>query len=144
MKPKIVNIKSSKPSGKGPLPQFKDCLGHVDREKGDLMMEKVLDIIGGKWKMLVLFHLGMNGTVRFGELKRKIPGVTQRMLTLTLREMEKDGIVNRKVYPEVPPKVEYRLTEEGADLKEVYVTMGKWGFKHAKMLEGSEEKVSGQ
>ena len=52
--------------------------------------------------------------------------------------------MNRKVYPEVPPKVEYRLTDEGADLKEVYVSMGKWGFKHAKMLEGSKEKASGQ
>src|SRR5882724_2247924 len=121
MRPKIISIKSQKPSGKGPLPQFKDCEKIPDREKGDLVMEKVLDIIGGKWKMLVLFHLGMSGMCRFGELKRKIPGVTQRMLTLTLREMEKDGIVNRKVYPEVPPKVEYTLTAQGADLKEVYV-----------------------
>ena len=144
MRPKIVSIKSRKPSGKGPLPQFKDCDKIPDREKGDLVMEKVLDIIGGKWKMLVLFHLGMNGLCRFGELKRKIPGVTQRMLTLTLREMEKDGIVTRKVYPQVPPKVEYSLTPQGADLKEVYVSMGKWGMKHGKMLESSEEKVSGQ
>jgi len=135
MKPKILSIKSSKQSSKGPLPQFKDCVELSNREQADLVMEKVLDIIGGKWKMLVLFHLGMSGICRFGELRRKLPGVTQRMLTLTLREMEKDGIVNRKVYPEVPPKVEYSLTEQGADLKEVYVSMGKWGFKHAKMLE---------
>ncbi len=144
MKPKIVDIKASKKSEKGPLPQFKDCLNHPDREKADLVMEKVLDIIGGKWKMLVLFHLGMSGMCRFGELKRKIPGVTQRMLTLTLREMERDGIVNRKVYPEVPPKVEYRLTGQGADLKEVYVSMGKWGLKNVRLLEGSKEKISGE
>lgn len=144
MKPKIVSLKSPTSSAKGPLPQFKDCLGQHVPKRGDLIMEKVLDIIGGKWKMLVLFHLGMNGTTRFGELKRKIPGVTQRMLTLTLREMEKDGIVNRKVYPEVPPKVEYSLTDEGADLKEVYTSMGKWGLKHSKLLDGSQEKVSGQ
>lgn len=89
----------------------------------------VLDLIGGKWKVLILYHL-MDGTRRFNELQRCMPAVTQRMLTLQLRELEADGIVHREVYPQVPPKVEYSLTDFGRTLQPVVRSMHDWGEAH--------------
>ncbi len=89
--------------------------------------ELTLAVIGGKWKMLILWHLGKKGTKRFGELKSLIPGITQRMLVNQLRELEEDHIVKRQVYPVVPPKVEYSLTEEGETLMPILDSMYKWG-----------------
>ena len=89
-----------------------------------------LDIIGGKWKVLILYYL--NGeTRRFNELQRLLAGITQRMLTLQLRELENDGIVHREVYPQVPPKVEYSLTEFGRTLIPVIEAMHRWGEQYA-------------
>lgn len=90
-------------------------------------MELTLDIIGGKWKTLILWHLGVSGTKRFSEVKRSLTGITQKMLTQQLRELEAYGMINRKVYPQVPPKVEYSLTEEGLSLMPILDTMCKWG-----------------
>lgn len=89
--------------------------------------ELTLSIIGGKWKMLILWHLGKEGTKRFGELKALIPGITQRMLVNQLRELENDYIVKRVVYPVVPPKVEYSLTDEGESLMPILDAMYSWG-----------------
>mgnify|MGYP002651795917 CR=1 FL=1 len=89
--------------------------------------ELTLYVIGGKWKMLILWHLGKEGTKRFGELKALMPGITQRMLVNQLRELEDDLIVERKVYPVVPPKVEYSLTEKGKSLMPILDSMYKWG-----------------
>ena len=89
-----------------------------------------LAIIGGKWKILILYHL-CAGTQRFNELRRLLPDITQRMLTLQLRELEDDGIVHREVYPQVPPKVEYSLTEFGATLIPVIEVMDAWGKQYA-------------
>jgi DNA-binding HxlR family transcriptional regulator len=88
--------------------------------------ETTLDVIGGRWKVPILWHL-FQGTRRFSELRRGLDGVTQKMLTQQLRELEAEGIVNRKVYPQVPPKVEYSLTGEGQSLKPVVEAMCKWG-----------------
>ena len=85
-----------------------------------------LDIIGGKWKVLILYHL-LPETRRFNELQRLLPEITQRMLTLQLRELEADGIVHREVYPQVPPKVEYSLTDFGRTLEPVIAAMHDWG-----------------
>lgn len=89
--------------------------------------ELTLNIIGGKWKMLIMWHLGKTGTKRFGELKTLIPGITQRMLTNQLRELEEDEIVHREVYPVVPPKVEYSLTKNGESLMPILDAMYEWG-----------------
>lgn len=89
-------------------------------------VEATLSVIGGLWKAVILFHL-LDGKKRFGELSRLVPGATQRMLTLQLRELEADGVILRTVFPEVPPRVEYELTEFGRSLEPVLLTMRDWG-----------------
>jgi DNA-binding HxlR family transcriptional regulator len=90
-------------------------------------VEVTIDIVGGKWKCLVLWHLH-EGKMRFKELERIVPGVSQKMLTQQLKEMEKDGLLTKTVYPEVPPKVEYSLTERGHSLFPVLEIMHKWAL----------------
>jgi DNA-binding HxlR family transcriptional regulator len=92
-------------------------------------VEATLGIIGGKWKVLILWHLRDNKK-RFGELRRLLPNVTQKMLTQQLRELENDGIIKRKVYAQVPPKVEYSLTRYGTTFKPILQSMCKWGTKY--------------
>ena len=92
-------------------------------------IQAVVDIIGGKWKLSILYQL-FQGTKRYGELKRLVPEATERMLTLQLRELEACEIVQRTVYPEVPPKVEYSLTELGLSLEPVLQTMLDWSEKY--------------
>ncbi len=89
-------------------------------------VEGALELIGGKWKGVVLFHL-LQGTKRFSELKRDAGTVTQRMLTKQLRELEADGLVIRKVYPVVPPRVEYSLSEKGRTLEPILLALRDWG-----------------
>lgn len=89
-------------------------------------MEATLELIGGKWKGLVLYHLAQ-GTMRFSELRRKVPAVTQRMLTRQLRELESAGLILRTVYAEVPPRVEYSLTSQGESLRPVIMALREWG-----------------
>jgi DNA-binding HxlR family transcriptional regulator len=96
--------------------------------------ELTLTIIGGKWKMLIMWHLGKEGTKRFGELKSMMPGITQRMLVSQLRELEEDQIVHRKVYPVVPPKVEYSLTEHGRSLMPILEAMDEWGKNYMEIV----------
>jgi DNA-binding HxlR family transcriptional regulator len=89
-------------------------------------IETTLDVLGGKWKGMVLHRL-IFGTLRFNELRRLLPHVTQRMLTRQLRELERDGVIRRRVYAEVPPRVEYSLSEFGESLKPILLMMGDWG-----------------
>ena len=91
--------------------------------------EFTLAMIGGRWKIPIIFHL-LSGRRRFSELARSVTGVTQKMLTQQLREMERNGLVSRHVYPQVPPRVEYSLTELGSSLKPVVQAMCRWGELH--------------
>jgi len=91
-------------------------------------------IIGGKWKPKVLFHLAQNEVVRFGALRRGVIGITEKMLIQSLKELEKDGLVNRKVYRQVPPKVEYSLTDIGKSIIPVLNAMFEWGRSYASYL----------
>ncbi|MFM9281334.1 winged helix-turn-helix transcriptional regulator [Paenibacillus jiagnxiensis] len=110
--------------GKG----YGDCSLEVTRA---CPIEMTLHIIGGKWKGIIIDILSEK-SVRFNELKRLIPGITQRMLTLQLRELETDGIVKRKVEDTVPPKVEYSLTDQGENLSHILESMRAWGNKYYK------------
>ena len=105
-------------------------------------VEATLDIMGGKWKGVILFHL-LTGTKRFNELHRLLPEVTQRMLTLKLRELEEVGIVHREVYKEVPPKVEYSLTPFGRSLEPILLLMRDWGDQFMQTLTRKESDQAG-
>lgn len=95
----------------------------------------VLTRVGDKWSLLVIFHLGRMDTLRFNELRRRIEGISQRMLTVTLRSLEMDGLVVRRVYAEVPPRVEYRLTELGQSLLGVVIDLEKWATEHGPQID---------
>lgn len=88
-----------------------------------------LNVIGGKWKPIILWHL-LEGKKRFSELQRSIVGVSQKILTSQLRELEKDLIIHREVYKQIPPKVEYSTTEYGKTLQPILESIGNWGEKH--------------
>lgn len=103
-------------------------------------VEATLDVIGGKWKPIILCHLG-NRSMRTGELKKQIPNITQKMLVQQLRELEADKIINRTVYNQVPPKVEYSLTAEGKSLREILITMSIWGEKRVNQLKADGNDV---
>jgi DNA-binding HxlR family transcriptional regulator len=96
-------------------------------------VEATLDLIDGKWKGVILYHL-QGGTRRFGELRRLMPGITQRMLTKQLRALEDDRIIVRKVYAEVPPRVDYTLSEVGESLRPVIDILKAWGESHRERL----------
>ena len=96
-------------------------------------VSKALDVIGGKWKSVALYHL-LNRPLRFNQLRRMMPDVTQRMLTLQLRELERDGLVQRTVYPVVPPHVEYRLTPTGRTLEPMLLMLRNWGKRYAETI----------
>jgi DNA-binding HxlR family transcriptional regulator len=89
-------------------------------------LERVVDLIDGKWKVLILWYL-RNGCLRFSQLQRKIPQATRKMLTQQLRQLETAGLIRRAVYAEVPPRVEYSLTQQGESLKELLLKINDWG-----------------
>lgn len=96
-------------------------------------VETTLAVIHGRWKVLIIHHF-LDGMKRFGELHRALPGVSHRTLTKQLRELEASRLIRRRVYAEVPPKVEYSLTPLGESLKGVLVAMGEWGEAYARLV----------
>jgi DNA-binding HxlR family transcriptional regulator len=107
-------------------------------------IEATLSLIDGKWKGVILFHL-LEAPVRFNELRRQIPCLTQRMLTSQLRELEIDGVVVRTIYPQVPPKVEYSLSPLGRSMEPVFMALGTWGDAHLHLFNSTQsEKADSQ
>ncbi len=96
----------------------------------DCPMRRTLALLSGKWRTHVIYELCRRPTLRFGELKRAIPNITKTMLTSTLRELEEAGIVSRRQYDEIPPRVEYSLTDKGRDLLPAFTELAAWGEKH--------------
>ncbi|QNN44089.1 winged helix-turn-helix transcriptional regulator [Pedobacter roseus] len=97
------------------------------------------NIIGGQWSIVICSWL-INGKLRFGELKKRLPNITERMLTLQLRKLEENKIITRTIYAEVPPKVEYELTQIGYELKPILKLLENWGEKH-KALDGEKPAI---
>lgn len=97
-------------------------------------IDAAMDVVSGKWKSLILWELHHYGTRRFAELRRGLPGVSEKMLSQHLREMEEDGLVHREVYAEVPPKVEYSLTEHGVSLNAALAALGEWGAERIRRI----------
>jgi DNA-binding HxlR family transcriptional regulator len=107
-------------------------------DSGALPVHIYIKVIGGKWKPEILWYL-RKGPVRFGDLQRKVTGITQVTLTKNLRELEADGIVTRTMYPEIPPRVDYRLTEFGESVFPVLDVISKWGRKFIRERETRQE-----
>jgi DNA-binding HxlR family transcriptional regulator len=101
----------------------------------------ILDRIGDKWSLLSILHLGSADSLRFNELRKRINGISQRMLTVTLRGLEADGLVARTVYAEVPPRVEYQLTGLGQGLLGAVIQLGNWAAAHAPAIAEARARV---
>lgn len=104
-------------------------------------MTYAIDILGGRWKLLILYKLE-GRSLRFKDLKSKIPGITDRMLTLHLQQLEKDGVIIRSVYAEVPPRVEYHLSESALQLIPIWKQLEKWGDAHKVTMDKDSAKSS--
>jgi DNA-binding HxlR family transcriptional regulator len=104
-----------------------------EQTQGTVFVQATLSVLGGKWKILILWHL-RDEVRRFSELKRLMPEISEKMLVQQLRELEKDGVVNRNVFSEVPPRVEYSFTDYGLSLKPVLQVLCNWGENHLKRV----------
>ena len=112
----------------------------MEKKKYNIGVEATLEVIGGKWKCVILCHLN-HGKKRTSELKRLMPNITQKMLTQQLRELEEDGVINRIVYNQVPPKVEYELSDYGRSLQAILDSLCVWGESHLTKVYGDKSLV---
>ncbi|GAB7058266.1 MULTISPECIES: helix-turn-helix domain-containing protein [Paenibacillus] len=119
----------------------KEILDKINNGDFNCEKELTLAIISGKWKITILWHLGREGAHRFSELQRLFPKITHKMLTSQLKELIDDGIVHREVFPEVPPRVEYSMTELGMTLMPIIEMMYEWGKKRIKDIQNSEHII---
>jgi DNA-binding HxlR family transcriptional regulator len=124
MRPENIHVPVPPPS-----PQTGDCRA----------VTSVLARVGDKWSVFVIMML-IDGPLRFNELKRMINGISQRMLTLTLRGLERDGLVTRTVFPTIPPRVDYELTDLGRGLSQPVKALGQWAFDHLPEIQGARER----
>ncbi len=106
----------------------------------DCPIRGILDRFGDKWSMLVIMTLGKQGTMRFNQLTNTIGDISQKMLTVTVRTLEADGLVSRKIYPEIPPRVEYTLTPMGMELLPHIESLTQWALKHKVRIQAAREK----
>ncbi|GAB3895205.1 helix-turn-helix domain-containing protein [Larkinella knui] len=105
-------------------------------------IRNILDRFSDKWSTLSIFHLGDAGTLRFNELKKRIDGISQRMLTVTLRTLERDGLVKRRMFPEIPPRVEYELTELGRSFLMQIIELGEWASDNSDQILKAREQYA--
>jgi DNA-binding HxlR family transcriptional regulator len=110
----------------------------------DCPVRNVLDRIGDKWSILVITILGESGTLRFNEINAVIGTISQKMLATTLKTLEADGLISRKIYPQVPPRVEYTLTERGESLLPAMAGLVAWALEHMPAIKASREEYSGR
>jgi DNA-binding HxlR family transcriptional regulator len=116
-----------------PDPQHADCRG----------VASILSRVGDKWSVFVIMMLG-DGPKRFNELKRMINGISQRMLTLTLRVLERDGLITRTIFPTIPPRVDYELTDLGRGLARPVMALGMWAKEHQSQIEAARARFDGR
>ncbi|WP_400243308.1 winged helix-turn-helix transcriptional regulator [Niallia sp. JL1B1071] len=112
----------------------------MENKKYNISVEATLEVIGGKWKCVILCHL-THGKKRTSELKRLMPNITQKMLTQQLRELEEDGVINRIIYQQIPPKVEYELSDYGKSLEHILNALCLWGDTHITKIYGDKSLV---
>ncbi|MFC7305193.1 winged helix-turn-helix transcriptional regulator [Streptomyces monticola] len=105
-------------------------------------IDAAVDVVGGKWKPMILWALYEHGTLRFGRLRRELDGVTEKVLVQQLKEMEADGIVHREVYREVPPRVEYSMTELGRKLNTALMPLGEWGDTFMEQIVANKKRAA--
>ena len=129
LKPAHIDLPASPRSGQRPDPNHADCRG----------VASVLSRVGDKWSVFVIMMLG-DGPKRFNELKRMINGISQRMLTLTLRGLERDGLVTRTIFPTIPPRVDYELTDLGRGLSQPVEALGRWAMEHLAQIEAARTR----
>jgi DNA-binding HxlR family transcriptional regulator len=129
MKPEHMNVPASEAPVRRPNPDHEDCRG----------VASILSMVGDKWSVFVIMMLH-DGPKRFNELKRMISGISQRMLTLTLRGLERDGLVTRTVFPTIPPRVDYELTDLGRGLAKPVMALGEWAMAHKSEIEGARTR----
>jgi len=129
LKPEHINVPVLPPNAH----QDSDCRG----------VASILARVGDKWSVFVIMMLD-GGPLRFNELKRMVGGISQRMLTLTLRGLERDGLVTRTVFPTIPPRVDYELTDRGRGLSKPVEALGKWAFDHRTEIENARAKFDGK
>ncbi|MBQ9526356.1 MAG: helix-turn-helix transcriptional regulator [Fretibacterium sp.] len=113
--------------------------GGILTEDGNCPVTPLLVMLQGKWKTQILYEFCIHDRIRFGELKKDLPGITNTMLTRSLRELEEDGLIVREQFNEIPPHVEYSFSEMGRDLLPVFYSIMVWGFKHEKDVASAHE-----
>lgn len=130
---------SDPPHHDQPILEHQDCNGRFAIGESCTIVSDLLSRIGDKWSILVVSYLG-NGTMRFSEIRREIDGISQKVLTSTLRNLERDGFIHREVYPTIPPKVEYSLTDLGQELLCPVSALGQWAVDNAKKVNEARQK----